>query len=306
MKKLAIPALVADVFIILGLVTVFYFAIDGIAVNGAKSVLLFNPPSFPLFIGTAVYTFEGIGLMIPIYDAMLEKKKFVGLLSGTMVLLVLLFVCFSVVVYLAWGDQIESIALVNLSNKYVFVIVVKIFYVLAMWCTFPLQFFPAIRIIENQIFPRHKLINEHLQLVEGSGKYSSTDELPKSFQTGRISTFVTWKKNALRASIVVILIILAILGANQLESFISIIGGVCCIPLAFIYPSLFHLKLVASTTWSKVLDVIYIVLGVVAMVASTVIAIVAWVHMESSSPRPCIPYPTNFTNVTMPPNHTFY
>jgi proton-coupled amino acid transporter len=87
LTKLSSTALLADAFILVGLVYVFGSEFSIIADRGVAEVQLFNPKDFSLFIGTAVFSFEGIGLVIPITDSMKEPHKFPKALAGVMAFL---------------------------------------------------------------------------------------------------------------------------------------------------------------------------------------------------------------------------
>lgn len=62
-SKLSFTALIADVFIMFGLLYLYYFDINQLVKDGVSDIAAFNPEDFALFIGTAVFTFEGIGLV---------------------------------------------------------------------------------------------------------------------------------------------------------------------------------------------------------------------------------------------------
>lgn len=62
-QRLSVFALIADVFIVIGLTYLFYFDVKQLSTVGvANTVSLWNSTHFPLFIGTAAFTYEGIGL----------------------------------------------------------------------------------------------------------------------------------------------------------------------------------------------------------------------------------------------------
>jgi proton-coupled amino acid transporter len=60
LKKFGTSALVADVFILLGLAYIFGFASSIISEHGVQPITGINLKTFPLFVGTAMFSFEGI------------------------------------------------------------------------------------------------------------------------------------------------------------------------------------------------------------------------------------------------------
>jgi proton-coupled amino acid transporter len=65
-QKLSGFALIADLFILLGLIYLYYYDFLTLATQGVGNVeWIINTKSFPMFIGTAVFTYEGVGLGKP-------------------------------------------------------------------------------------------------------------------------------------------------------------------------------------------------------------------------------------------------
>ena len=115
----------------------------------------------------------------------------------------------------------------------------------------PLQLFPAIKILENKVFPRH-----------ASGKFD-----PR----------VKWLKNYFRGLIVLITVTIAWIGANDLDKFVSLIGSFACIPLIYIYPPLFHFKVFQHSFWSRVVDLVILVFGAAIMAYTSWQTLSLWV-----------------------------
>ncbi|KAK4685254.1 solute carrier family 36 (proton-coupled amino acid transporter), partial [Tremellales sp. Uapishka_1] len=242
LAKLSGTALVADAFILIGLVYIGVQESTVLSHSGIADIALFNKDSFPLLIGTAVFAFEGIGLVIPITESMKEPRKFPMVLSGVMAAVAILFTGAGLMSYMAYGSEIQTVVIVNLPQDDKFVQAVQFLYSVAILLSIPLQLFPAVRIMENGLLPK-------------SGKHNHK---------------VKWQKNLFRGCTVVFCSLLSWAGSSELDKFVSLIGSFACIPLCFIYPPMLHLKGVATTKRAKIMDIGLIVFGAVVGIYTTV------------------------------------
>lgn len=206
-------ALAADVFIALGLVYLYYYGIRIIAKEGVADVVSFNSSSWTLFIGTAIFTFEGIGLIIPIQSGMADPQKFPRILGIIMIVITAVFVTMGALAYAAFGSKTQTVIISNLPQDDKMVNAVQFIYSLAILLSTPLQIYPAIEITSQQLFSR----------------------------TGKYNPWIKWKKNIFRFFMVVICASIAYAGAGDLDKFVSLVGSFACIPLVYIYPVSFLL-----------------------------------------------------------------
>ena len=208
-SKLGFTAFVADVFIMLGLLYLYYFDIATLVQNhGVADVVPFNPNSWTLFIGTAIFTFEGIGLIVPIQESMKNPAKFPPVLAVVMVIITIIFTSMGALSYAAFGSVTKTVVLLNLPQDNKFVNGVQFLYSLAILLSTPLQLFPAIRILENELFTR----------------------------SGKFNTWIKWQKNIFRFLLVMVCALIAWCGAGDLDKFVALVGSFACVPLVYIYP----------------------------------------------------------------------
>lgn len=156
----AITNLIADVLIFFGLIYIAGYSLAQLEGRPSSQSTWenFNPNSWALFLGTAVYCFEGIGLVLPIYDAMDDKikHKFPKIVSTTIMFLVVFFCTFAGLVYAAFGEDTQSVVTLNLPNASVSgaTMTVQLTYSLALVLTYPLMLYPVIVILEGYIFEK--------------------------------------------------------------------------------------------------------------------------------------------------------
>jgi proton-coupled amino acid transporter len=113
-SKLGPAALLADVCILIGLTYIWYYDISAIADHGVhKTVELFNPRHFTLTVGSAIFTFEGIGLLLPIQSSMKEPAKFSCLLYIVMLLITIIFTSVGALCYLTFGSKTQTEVISN-------------------------------------------------------------------------------------------------------------------------------------------------------------------------------------------------
>ncbi|KAI8320342.1 hypothetical protein GQ54DRAFT_298724 [Martensiomyces pterosporus] len=249
-KQFAPFALAANIFIMLGLGYVLLYDVERILTNGVAQIVNYNPLRFPLLVGTAVFAYEGVTLVIPVIDSMTHQDKFSTVLTIALSVCIVIFVGIGSLSYMAFGDSVETVILLNLPSGKPSTVLVQLFYSLAIMLSVPLQLFPAVRILESGIF-----------LASTSGKGD-----PR----------VKWQKNLFRALMVLFIAMIAIFGADQLDNFIAIIGAFSCTPLSFIIPAGLHYQISHGRRWTQAKDVLLAAIGSVIMVYVTYIGIQSW------------------------------
>ncbi|KAI1300735.1 neutral amino acid transporter [Mortierella claussenii] len=259
--KLGFSTLVADLCIIVGLIYLYTYDIKELVINqGSPTPLrLFNSDDFGIFIGTAVFSYEGIGMVIPICGSMANPKQFPRALTIVLTVVCMLLVSFGTLGYAAYGDNVKTIVLNNLPNQSggekAGKNAIQLLYVIAIFLTTPLMLFPCIRIVEHVVF-------------SAVGDQS----------TGKVRLM---KENAVRVLIDFAVAAVAYAGYSKLDIFISFVGSFACAPLLFIFPPLFHLRAFPhQPMWRKVSDIVLILFGFLVFFYTLVITIQSFSKSE--------------------------
>ncbi|RKP32303.1 hypothetical protein METBISCDRAFT_12309 [Metschnikowia bicuspidata] len=257
--KLSLTSFVSSVFILLGLVIIFYFAGVQLYTHGVgPKIEQFNAASWPMLIGVAVTAFEGIGLILPIQAVMARPQNFPKVLLVSVATQTMLLVTIGVVGYSAYGENVRLIIILNFDQSNMAVQLILVLYSAAVFLTAPLQLFPAIRIGESALFNSRFFVKRGTRPRSSEGKYN---------------LHVKWMKNLFRAAFVVAISVLAYANLNNLDKFVSLNGCFACIPLVYIYPPMIHMKTYAKAPQQSrllyVLDWVIMVVGLLAVVYTT-------------------------------------
>jgi proton-coupled amino acid transporter len=251
MSKLGPVALLADVFILIGLVYIYSYDITKIVQMGGfnPTIRMFNPRDWTLTVGASIFTFEGIGLILPIQSSMKHPEHFNRLLYLVMAIVTVIFTSVGVFCYGTFGDRVQVEVINNFPQSSKLVNAVQFLYAIAVMVGEPVQLFPAIRIIEGKVF---------------------------GHRSGKRDTWTKWKKNVFRTVLVLLVGLIAAVGATNLDKFVALIGSFACVPLVYMYPAFLHYKGVADTPAQKAGDITMMVVGFVAMIYTTAITVVRW------------------------------
>ncbi|XP_050315799.1 proton-coupled amino acid transporter-like protein CG1139 [Anthonomus grandis grandis] len=246
LKYLAPFSAIANVLMLVGIVIVLYYMFQDLPPISDR-VYIANYQQLPLFFGTAIYAFEGIGLVLPLQNEMKKPKKFTtsfGVLNVGMFMVTCLYLIIGVLGYWKYGDDVQGSVTLNLPKEELLAQSVKILIPCGVLLTYSLQFYIAVDIMwpaAAKLFPCDL-------------KYPVIAEL--SFRT----------------FLVLVTFILAE-AIPLLSLFISLVGAVSSAALALIFPPV--LDIVSSmtfggmTTYSITKNGLIILIGVVGMVTGT-------------------------------------
>lgn len=209
---------------------------------------VFNSQLFPDAIGFAVYTFEGIGVILPIMEVTENKDNYYKILCVTISLLAVFYVVWTELMVVAWGNQLTTPLITDqLPQKSVITYILKILFTFNLLFSYPLVIHPANLVVESWLF----------------------STWPKSRKRQLC-------KNVSRTLIVVLSCVVALAVYDKLDRFLSITGALTCIPIAFILPAALHYKACAETPLQRGIDLTITIVSIVMMVFCTIMAVITF------------------------------
>ncbi|KAF7001487.1 hypothetical protein CFC21_017152 [Triticum aestivum] len=195
--------------------------------------------AIPFAFGVAVFCFEGFSMTLALESSMAERRKFRWVLSQAVVGIIVVYACFGVCGYLAYGEATKDIITLNLPNSWSSA-AVKVGLCIALAFTFPVMMHPIHEIVETRL--------------RSSGCFQKLSHgVPGAEWLG------------LHSSRIIMVTILTVMASciPAFGSFVSFVGCTVCALLSFVLPTFFHLNIVGSSMslWRRVLDYGFLLFG---------------------------------------------
>mmetsp|Transcript_19980 Transcript_19980/g.37587 ORF Transcript_19980/g.37587 Transcript_19980/m.37587 type:complete len:175 (+) Transcript_19980:279-803(+) len=170
--------------------------------------------------------------------------------------------------WMAFGNDVHTVMTTSLPSG-TMASTVQLAYSLAVVFTFPLQNFPSLEIVCGAV--------ERLMMSSSQTSVSSSNDVVDGDDVIN-RTMSTAKRNIISTLLVVCLSIVAVLTMEDLDKVVSLMGSLLGCPLAFVVPPLIQNRLgegkISET--KRRCNVVVAVLGVGAMVISSITTILKW------------------------------
>lgn len=157
LKYLAPVSLVAAVVQTVGLAICFYYMVRDLPRVSEEVPGWAGWAKLPLYFGSAVYAFEGIGLVLPLENNMRTPASFGGLtgvLNTAMSIVVCLYAAVGFFGYLTYGSAVKGSITLNLPNEDALAQTVQILMALAVYMSYPLQMYVPYEILTPSVLQK--------------------------------------------------------------------------------------------------------------------------------------------------------
>ncbi|RWS29436.1 proton-coupled amino acid transporter 1-like isoform X1, partial [Leptotrombidium deliense] len=225
LNRLAVASTIANVLQVIGIIIVFSNLFSDLPPTWTRPQTA--PISrFPLFFGTAIYAFEGIGIILPLKKEMKEPSAFGGLngvLNTGMVLVTCLYVSFGFYGFLRFGPTDQPTITLDLPatplNHSV-----QLLFAVAIFLSYALQLYVPITILWPYLVDKYNL---------DTADYKTTI-YDYAFRT------------------ILVCITFMIAGAiPELDAFISLVGALSSSCLALVFPPIIEIATYWDNDWGK-------------------------------------------------------
>lgn len=149
LKWLASFSLIANVLLFLTFVICLYYIFKDDITIADKRVVGY-PARFPAFLSTVIFAMEGIGVVMPVENAMKKPEHFLGcpsVLVIAMSFIMILYTTLGLFGYFRYGDELRGSITLNLPVDEWPAICAKSFIAISILFTYPLHFYVVIDVI---------------------------------------------------------------------------------------------------------------------------------------------------------------
>lgn len=258
LKYLTPVSFIASVLTISGLVICFYFMLQELPPTSERNGFS-SWAQLPLYFGTAIYAFEGIGVILPLENNMKTPEDFGGLtgvLNTGMIIVACLYTAVGFFGYLKYGDDVKGSITLNLGGD-LLAQLVRLMMALAIFLSYTLQFYVPINIIGPWL--RAKIAGDHNRAI---GDY------------------------LLRIGLVLLTFILAAMIPN-LGAVISLVGAVSSSTLALIFPPIIEIVTfwphLGKWNWVLWKDIAIVIFGISGFGFGTYTSVMQILHPDIMS-----------------------
>lgn len=106
-------------------------------------------------IGFSVYSYEGIGIVLPIMDCTSKPEQYHKIFIAVITTVMFLYLFFGEFCLFTYGNKLKlPLITSNLPTGDVFIYIIKITYCFNLFITYPLAMYPVNQIIESYLFSR--------------------------------------------------------------------------------------------------------------------------------------------------------
>ncbi|KAM5301075.1 proton-coupled amino acid transporter 2-like isoform 1-T1 [Glossophaga mutica] len=259
LRVMSILSMLANISMLVSLIIISQYIAQDIP-DPTQLPLTTSWETYSLFFGTAIFSFESIGLVLPLENKMKDTRCFPAILSLGMSIITALYIVISVLGYLRFQNDIKASITLNLPNCWLYQSV-KLLYITGILCSYALQFYVPAEII----IP--------LAVSRVSKRWALLLDL------------------SIRFTMVSLTCILAIL-IPRLDLVLALMGAVSSSALALIIPPLLEITTYYSEGMSPFAiakDALISILGFVGFVVGTYQALDELIRPE---------HPTTFSNST--------
>ncbi|XP_003266723.1 proton-coupled amino acid transporter 3 isoform X2 [Nomascus leucogenys] len=236
LRALSVFSTLANISTLGSMALIFEYIMQGIPYP-SNLPLMANWKTFLLFFGTAVFTFEGVGMVLPLKNQMKHPQQFSFVLYLGMSIVIILYILLGTLGYMKFGSDTQASIILNLPNCWLYQSV-KLMYSIGIFFTYALQFHVPAEII-----------------------------IP--FAISQVSeSWAPFVDLSVRSALVCLTCVSAIL-IPRLDLVISLVGSVSSSALALIIPALLEIVIFYSEDMSCVTvakDIMISILGLLGCI----------------------------------------
>ena len=170
LRRLAIASACANLLQVVGISIIMEYLIR--EMPSRPQVELVQPISeVALGFGTAMFAFEGISVVLPLYTRLKRQEQMrslFGVINTSYVIILLVYFTIGLLGYLKFGSQVHGSITLNLPKEPLYDVVRAIF-TTSLFLTYPLQFYVPNQIISNWTSSRmlqHKRVGKEKEIEE--------------------------------------------------------------------------------------------------------------------------------------------